>query len=287
MNTDFKEKIDAKLEDIQSLPSMPSIVTRLLTMAYDPNVDVKALANEISRDPGITASIIKLSNSAYFRPSGKIRSVHEAIVTLGLNEVKDIVVIIATKDMLKMPMEAYKMDDRALWDHCLLVGDLASKMAKKKKGRTPSDVAFTAGLLHDIGKVVLIQFFSKIYRQLMMEMEKDPQARFSDLEKKFLGYNQSELGGRLLQIWNFPEELIESTVNVYHPEKAKLNPELCSMIHIANAIALSCGIGVDIGGLNEALSSFAIKTLGLSEAALQEIYLSVPEYHAELGTLGV
>jgi len=288
LDISLKEKIDAKLQDIESLPTMPIIVNRLVALAYNPEVDIKQLAGEISKDPAITASIIKLSNSAYFRPSGaKIRSVHEAIVTLGLNEVKDIVVIIASKDLLITPMDAYKMDDRALWDHSLLVGEISSRIAKKKRGKTPPDVAFTAGLLHDIGKVVMIQFFSKIYRQLIMEMERTPKARFSDLEKKYLGYNHNELGGRLLSIWNFPEELVEAAVCVNRPEDAAVNPELCCMVHIANAIALTSGVGVDIGGLNESLSDFAIKKLGLSEAVLQEFYHSVPEYCQALEDLKV
>ena len=287
MNTDLKLKIDETLKDIKSIPSMPSIVNRLIALAYDPEVDIKALAEEISKDPAITAGIIKLANSAYFRSSGKIRSVHEAIVNLGLNEVKDIVIILATKDILKKPMDAYKMDEKALWEHCLLVGELASSIAKKKKTKTLPDIAFTAGLLHDIGKVVLIEFFSKIYRQLTMDMQKNPEARFSDLEKKYLGYNHSELGGKLLEIWNFPEDLVESVTCVYHPENAKINPELVSIIHIANIIALSSGVGIDIGGMAESLSEFAIKTLAIKEEELLDYYQEVPEYIKQLEELGI
>lgn len=284
---EFKEKIDERLRDIRSLPAMPAIVNRMLKLAYDPDVDIKALAEEISRDPAITAGIIKLSNSAYFRPTGKVRSVHEAIVTLGLNEVKDIIVIVATRDLLKAPMEAYKMDDRGLLDHSLLVGEIASRMAAQKKAKTPPDVAFTAGILHDMGKVVLSQFFSKIHRQITIEMQKSPNVPFSELEKKYLGYNQNELGGKLLQIWNFPEELVEAVTLVYHPQQAKINPELTSIVHIANVIALSSGIGVDIGGLNEQLSDFALKRLGLTNDELKNFYQAVPEYCEVLRDLPV
>ena len=282
---EIKAKIDELLSDIQQLPALPSIANRVLSLAANPDVDIRALAEEISRDSSITASLIRLSNSAYFHPSGKIRSVHEAIMTLGLNTVKDILLIIASKGILKADLEAYKISGLELWDHSLLTAEMAARIAKLKKTRSGADLCFTAGLLHDTGKVVLVHFFKKAHRQISQDLENNPELRFSDLEKKYLGYSSAEIGGRLLQIWNFPDELSQAVLFREKPENAKINPELCCIVHTANAIVMSAGVGMDAGGLQEDLSSFALEKLKLSDDDLRGLMLALPDIMHELDEL--
>lgn len=277
ISAQIKAEIDKALANVDQLPSMPATANRIISMAFNPDVDIKALAEDISKDPGITASVIRLANSAYFAPSRRIRSVQEAIVTLGLDTLKSIVVIAASRGILKVPMEGYKMDDTALWEHSLLVAELSSKIARQQKTKTPPDVAFTAGLLHDVGKVVLAQHFRKVYRQISMEMDKNPDSNFFELEKRFLGYNHNEISGKLLKLWNFPDELVEAVVLNYEPEKAKINPELCSIVHLGNSLSLAGGIGVDIGGLKHPLSPFAVETLKLDNERLKILFDTLPE----------
>jgi HD-like signal output (HDOD) protein len=277
LNQQYKTEIDSYLSDTSRLPAFPAVANHAISLAYDPDVDIKNLAEEITRDPAITAAIIKLSNSAYFSPTRQVRSVQEAIVTLGLNTVKDIIVIAASQGILKQDLEGYKMEGNSMWDHSLLVAELSSRIAKMKKTKTKPDVAFTAGLFHDVGKIVMAGFFKKVQRLVMMEMEKNPDKRFSDIEKSFLGYTNSEIGGLLLSRWKFPGELVEAATFSYHPENAKINPELSSIVHVANVITLASGIGVDIGGLSEDLSAFAIKNLGLTDADISELYGELPD----------
>lgn len=208
-------------------------------------------------------------------------------MTLGLIAVKNIILISVSRGILQAPMDAYKMETKGLWKHCLLVAEISNKIAELKKTKTSPDIAFTAGLLHDVGKVVMTRFFAKVYRHIVNEMEQSPENSFSSLEKKYLGYDHNELGGKLLSIWNFPEELTETTAYVNTPEKAKINPELCSTVHVANSLALSSGVGIDIGGLNEKLSDFALKTLKLQDADMKTLYLAIPEMIENLGSIDV
>ncbi len=273
----LKPDVEKTLGDITRLPTLPAVANRAIALAYDPNVDFKALADEISRDVAITASIIRMSNSSYFSPSRQIRSVQEAIVTLGLKAVKDIIVMAATEGILKIPMESYKIEGNALWEHSLLVAETSARIARIRKTSTPPDVAFTAGILHDIGKVVLVHFFKRIYRYVALDLENNPTARFADLERKYLGYTHNEIGGKILKQWGVPDELAEAATMQYTPEKATLNPELASIIHIANLIVLQAGVGVDIGGMNMELSRFALTRLGLTDVDLQAVYGELPE----------
>lgn len=282
MSQQIKAQIDEVLADTNRLPSMPGVVNKAISMANDPDVDIKALADEITHDPGITAGIIKLSNSAYFRPAQKVRSVHEAIMTLGLKIVQHMIVITASKGVLNQPIDSYKLDAGVLWDHSLLVAEICSRIAGMKKTKTPGDVAFTAGLFHDVGKVVLSNFFKRVQMQVNMEMVKNPESRFTDLEQKFMGYDHTNLGGELLKRWKFPDELIEAVALHYHPEKATINPELVSIVHLANFVALASGIGIDIGGLNEDLSKFALDTLKIQDKELEMLYDRLPDILQEL-----
>ncbi len=283
---EIKARIDELLQDVTQLPPMPAMVARLNALVQDPEVDMKALADEISLDPAITAAIIRLSNSAYYRPSRAIRSVQEAIVTLGLRVVKNIVVVAASKGILKVNLDDYKMEAPEMWDHSLAVAEIAASIARlKKQSGVPEDVAFTAGLLHDIGKVVLVQYFHKVFLKIIADMETQPGVSFTELERKYTGYSHDQVGGTLLERWGFPDELVEAVRCNYHPEQATVNPRLCSMVHVANAIALSGGIGVDIGGLNEELSKTALQNLELSDRELEALYGHLPEILEKLSDL--
>lgn len=273
----LKQEIDQLLGNLERLPSFPDIVHKVLQMVRDPDADFQAIAKEISKDLGLTSDILRISNSAYYHPSREIRSVHEAIVILGLKTVKDIVMVSAARGILKQPVTGYRLEERDMWDHCIVVASLASKIAGDRKTKTPVDVAFTAGLLHDVGKVVLSQVFRKAYLQISMETKQNPNQRFTELEKKYMGYNHSEVGAILLKKWNFPSELVEATLYNYMPEKAKVNPELTNLIHVANWITLSAGIGVDAGGLSDHLSTDAVAALGLTDADIRAYYEYLPE----------
>ena len=273
----LKQEIDQLLGDLERLPSFPDIVHKVLQMVRDPDADFQAVAKEISKDLGLTSDILRISNSAYYHPSREIRSVHEAIVILGLKTVKDIVMVSAARGILKQPVTGYRLEERDMWDHCIVVASLASKIAGDRKTKTPADVVFTAGLLHDVGKVVLSQVFRKAYVQISMETKRNPNQRFTELEKKYMGYNHSEVGAILLKKWNFPPELVEAALYNYTPEKAKMNPELTNLIHVANWITLSAGIGVDAGGLSEHLSTDAVAALGLTDANIRAYYENLPE----------
>jgi putative nucleotidyltransferase with HDIG domain len=273
----FKQEIDQLLTDLERLPSFPGIVHKVMQMVRNPDADFQLIAKEISKDIGLTSDILRISNSAYYHPAREIRSVHEAIVILGLKTVKDIVLVSAARGILKQPVVGYRLEERDMWDHCIVVASLASKIATDRKTKTPPDVAFTAGLLHDVGKVVLSQVFRKACVQVSMEAKQHPDRRFTELEKKYMGYNHSEVGAILLKKWNFPAELVEAALYNYNPEKAQINPELTALVHIANWIALSAGIGVDAGGLSEHLSMEAVARRGLTDADIRTYYENLPE----------
>lgn len=272
----MKEQIDIVLKDINKLPPMSNTVIRVMALVQNPSVSIQELAAEISKDPAITASIIKLSNSAYYRASKPIRTVQESLMTLGIKVVKEIVLLSASKAILNKELKGYQMESDAMWLHSLVVAELAAKISTQRKLALTRDLVFTSGLLHDIGKVILQQFFPAKLMEIRNEL-KTSTIPFTEIEKKYFGYDHQEVGMRALETWNFPEELKEVVAYHHNPEKATKYPLLVAVVHIANTIAIISGIGIDIGGLSHELSPLAVKLTGVTEADIEAFFVTIPE----------
>jgi len=280
----MKEKIEEILKDPSKLPAMSHVVIRVMELLRDPAVSINQLATEISNDPTITASIIKLSNSAYYRASKPIRTVQEALMTLGIQTVKEMILVSASKAVLHKDLKGYSLDAEEVWVHSLIVGLLSSKIVEHKKIDLPKDLAFTSGLLHDIGKVILTQFFPYHILDIRNEL-KNMTTTFTELEKKYFGYDHQEVGVQVLSAWNFPAELIEVVGHHHNPQNAKKFPLLASVVHIANTIAIISGIGIDIGGINHELSSFALQKTGINDSDLEMYYMQIPDLQKQIQDL--
>lgn len=280
----MKEQIDELLKDPTKLPPMSKVVIRVMELLRDPAVSINELASEISKDPGITAAIIKLSNSAYYRASKPIRSIQEALMTLGTHTVKEIILLTASKTVLHKDLKGYSLEAEEIWTHSLVVGELAAKIATHKKLPIPKDLAFTAGLLHDIGKIILAQFFQYKILDIRNEL-KNMNTTFTELERKHFGYDHQEIGTIVLRKWSFPEELIEVVGNHHNPSPSNRFPLLTSVVHIANTIAIISGIGIDIGGINHELSPFSLQQTGVNDKDLEQYYTEIPELQKRIAEI--
>jgi len=286
MTISLKEEIQEKLKNLDRLPSFPEVVHKVIKMIRNPDVDFRDLAKEIIKDPGLTSDIIRLSNSAYYHPTKEIRSIEEAIKILGLNTLKEIILVAAARGILKQPVDGYKLESRDMWEHSLMVAYLSMQITEELKlNNPPKDVSFTTGLMHDCGKIVLASTFKKAILLIQQEYQKNNEISFITLEKKYIGYSHPEIGAFLLKKWNFPEELIDAVLHIYEPEKSKINPTLTSIVHIANWITISAGIGIDIMGMNESLSEFALKHLKINDEKLSLYYESIPDFLEQIKDL--
>ncbi|EMJ87576.1 HDOD domain-containing protein [Leptospira meyeri] len=279
-----KSKVDEILQDVNKLPAISAVVSKVLEKLQKPDVNIADLAQEISKDPAITANVIKLSNSAYYRASKPIRTVQEALMTLGIKTVKEIVLLTAAKGILSQDLNSYQLDAAQLWTSSLLVAELSSKIVQHKKLKIDKDLAFTSGLLCSVGKIVLAQFFSPVMMQIKTDL-KDNQEPFPNLEKKYFGYTHMEVSENLLKRWNFPQELTDVVANYLTPENSKNNPILTSVVHIASILIVVSGIGIDIGGESVPISPFALSQTGVTEADIETYFVHIPDLQAGLADL--
>ncbi len=277
MHTQIKQRIEGIVNNISELPSIPDVAGNVITMVNDPDVSFQAVAGEISKDQAITTNVLKLCNSAYFNRGKEISSMDRAVVTLGTKEVKDVVVIAATKSLLDKSILGYDLAQGELWKHGLSVAVLSKKICMMKKRKSISDIAFTGGIIHDIGKTILALYVQKTYNEII-ELVESKQIPFQMAEKEIMGFDHQEIGEHILRKWGFPEILM-NIVRYHHqpgdaPDEFK---EIVSIVHIANTVCLMGGIGIGSDGLYHELSDTALKIIGFKNNELDELYSNLPE----------
>lgn len=277
MHAHIKQRIESIINNIAGLPTIPEVATKILNMVNDPNVSFKAVAEEISKDQAMTTNILKLCNSAYFSKGKEISSIDRAIVILGIKEVTNIVMVVTAKPLLDKFVIGYDLAKGELWKQGLLVGTLAKKIALLKNRKDIADIAFTGGIIHNIGKTVLAIFVQNTYNDIMNEINTKGYT-FSEAEKAIMGYSHQEISEKILEKWNFPPVLKAIARFYSEPENApKEFKQEVSIVHIANTISVMAGIGIGSDGLFHQLSNDALESAGIKNDELEELFSKIPE----------
>jgi HD-like signal output (HDOD) protein len=277
MDQNIKQRIDTIIGNIDQLPNLPEVASKVINMVSNPDVSFKQVAQEIAKNQAMTANILKLCNSAYFSKGNEITSIVRAIVTLGLKEVKDIVLLVAAKPVLEKPVIGYDLGQGDLWKQGLAVASMSRDIALDKKKKEIADVVFTGGIIHNVGKVVIALYVQQAFKKILERVQTES-IPFHQAEKDIMGYNHQEVGEKILEKWNFPP-VLRSIVRFYQePENAPAEHRLeVSIVHIANAICLMGGIGIGSDGLYHEIKDAAIKKAGLTPDELEDLYSRVPE----------
>ena len=241
------------LARVKDLEGVPVFVTRILQTIDDPKASPKEVGVEIAKDQAVLAMVLRTANSSYYRSSGQVRDVTEAIVVLGFDTVRQLVFGRLSKQVLRRN-DAFQ---KTLWRHALAAAIAAQTCARRLKGVTVPH-AFTAALLHDVGKGILHEATGVAYERLWKEAEEDPRPS-DEVELERFGTHHADVGAELLTRWSFPA--IYASVALYHhdPDAAKDADEkiqrMLAIVSLADAVALSLGHGLRPGRPIEELVS--------------------------------
>lgn len=222
---------------IKTLPSVPVLYNRLMNELESPNSSTQSVGRIISQDAAMTAKILQLVNSAFFGLSDNISSPQRAVIILGLNTVKALVLGIHIfseyQDQKDLPISI-----DVLWKHSMLVSNLAFKIAKSlQMSSLVQENARVSGLLHDIGKLVLLK-----KPDFFMQVRKDKNGMI-DLESEYqiLGTSHAEMGGYLLGMWGLPNAIVDAITFHHRPSvQISTEPDLLTVLHTANGLANMC-----------------------------------------------
>ncbi|NPV88230.1 HDOD domain-containing protein [Coprothermobacteraceae bacterium] len=229
------EELVSRVDRILPVPSAAMQVVRLLDLA---DSSVKDVANALSQDQGLTANVLKLANSAYYGMPRRISLPMEAIALLGFKTIRSIVWASVMEVLYSRPLVGYKLESGALWQHSLAAAAIAKYLGIKFRLRDPESL-YVAGLLHDVGKLILNLYLPVEFGRLMALVEQGE--TFAEAEKEVLGYDHAEVGGAVCEKWQLPD-VITQGVRYHHSPKEATN-ESAHIVHLANAIALTLGQG--------------------------------------------
>lgn len=240
MNNLAKYTVESLLEEIVTLPSLPSTVQKILNMLNDPNTRLSDLSHIISLDPSISFKLLRLVNSAYYGLGQKVTSIEHAVVLLGTKVVRNLVLTATIFTQLggkAKNLILHSIATGIAMDAVVSVGPLKEQYGK-------GDTAFVFGLLHDIGKVVLGEYLQKHWECVCKLAEEGKKGTWVALEQQVIGVDHAEIGGRISQEWKLSDELCETVRWHHEPWNATsevtrtLSASLCVADYIARASGL-------------------------------------------------
>jgi putative nucleotidyltransferase with HDIG domain len=232
--------IDALIGTIDSLPPFPRNLVALTELLNQPDVDVDQVVALIQYDPALTALVMRLCNSAYFGAASPASDLREATTRLGFNQIFQLVVSLGTATLLRPPQKGYGIEAGELWRHSVTAA-IIGKCIAVERNDNPS-LVFTACLLHDIGKLVLSRSLESQYEQVLAETKRG-QSPMLVVEQSLLGFDHAEVGGRLLERWQFPPRLVEAVRFHHDPAAAGDHTRFAAYAYLGNMLACFMGFG--------------------------------------------
>ena len=228
---DLKAKVVSNLAE---LPPMPQIVFKAIEIMDDPNSSTKQVADLIESDPAIATKVLRMANSAYYGLSGKVSSIQHASVVLGFKALGELITMAGTSSLLGAKLFGYDMDSGALWEHSMTVALCSKILAQRCKPELEND-AFSAGLIHDVGKLILDRFVLN-RKPLFEEYMQSGDRSFLSAENKILGFDHAEIGYEVCRHWKIPESLA-NTIRFHHSAANVCSDGLSAIVFMANTIA--------------------------------------------------
>lgn len=269
-----KEFRDTIIEGIDKLSPLPQVVFRVQELIASAESSAREIAKEIETDQAIATKVLRIANSAYYGMGGKISSVQHASVVLGYKTLGEIVTIAGAEGTLEGKLPGYGYDTMELWEHSLAVA-FGSRIIAEMKQPAMASEAYTAGLIHDIGKIILDPYIAQRKNEIAVYMESDEKT-FLEAEKHFFSFNHAEIAHAVCQKWNFPDT-ITSAIRFHHTPSASEDNLLAHILHLADQQARMTGAGYDEDDYLYETEAGTMDFLGLSSGDANKISLEMME----------
>jgi len=267
------------LKKIESLPTLPIVVTRIMQLVENPKTAAVEISKVVSLDPALTVKILKIVNSAYYGFPKQITTITHAIMILGFEDVKNLALSVSVFDIFKgkAVKDAVAFDRTALWTHMIAVGVCTKILAKRLRLKNPEE-AFICGLLHDMGKIILDQYFHEDFNKVITCVQEE-NLLFFNAEKKCIEVDHTEIGRIVAKKWGLPQCIVDCAAYHHIPTTPNENSLLVSLVHASDVFVRIQKIGNGGDPLVPQLQKLAWDNLRMQPTDLAKVY---EELHEEV-----
>ena len=239
--TDLRGATLEKLRGIKNLPAIPHVMLEVSTYLKSEDHGSHKLAKIVSKDQSITTKLLSIANSPLFGLHRKVSSIELAIMLLGEEELANIVIALSMSEAIKFKdHELFNFEE--YWRHSMLVASAANGISKKLKLNNIASEAFLGGILHDLGTLLIIQYFPKEFEKIVNIVQKNG-VDFLTAEMEVLGCTHSELGKFMVEKWSLPEKICNVLEYHHVPSKAETDHKLIFIVHLADIMTLEFETG--------------------------------------------
>ena len=276
--------IDDIISGIDTLTPIPPVAAQIMALAEDENSSMFDIADLIIHDPSITASLLKICNSAYFGLSRQIESVRDAITLLGLDQIVELVLLNGTAENFRDEPDGYGLGEGELWHHAVLSAHVAKVLAKNHGLENKKHLIFTAALLKDIGKLIMGRFVAFSYEKINILVHSKGYS-FNEAEKEIIGMNHEELGAEIGKKWRFGDKLIYIIRNHHMTDETSRNDPETALVYLADIVCMMIGFGTSVDGLAYRFYSDVLNRMNLTEKDLQNVIFDTGEQRQKIDKL--
>ncbi len=262
MNKLDSKSIRFRIENIDTLPTIPGVLKKLLKVVEDQRVSLNEIGTFVSNDPVLTTKVLKMVNSPVYGFPGRISSISQAVILLGLNVVKGLLLGVSVFELMQKSMVG-------LWEHSMGCAIVARLIAKKKEMKEPEEVS-VAGLLHDIGKVALVLQFPEHYEEAMKRADNESVV-ISEAERDIFSVTHANTGTWMTQKWRFPGNLTEVIEYHHKPHLSKRAPVETAIVHLSDVIIRARGFGFAGDNIVPVINPAAWESLNLTESDMKDV----------------
>ncbi len=266
-----REEILARVSTISSLPTS---ATQMLALANNPDAQIDDVQRTVEYDPGLVTNLLRLANSAYFGTGGAINSVREAVVRLGFKRVFQIAMTSAVAPIAQKEIRGYDLPRNGLLRHSAATALAVEYLPKRLSMRVP-DATYTAGLLHDLGKIVLGTYLEINSAPIVIKAYRES-ISFEIAEQMVLGTDHAEVGAALLEYWKLPQVVIDSVRWHHNPNKYPHEDKtVVDLVHLGEHVARICGTSSSTDGMNYSVCVESLDRLGVVPDVLELVAADV------------
>jgi len=270
---DLQLETKKKVLAVKDLPTLPKVLEEVSKLVEDPNSSTEKIAKVISRDQVLSAKVLKMVNSPIYGFPRRISTIQHALVLLGFNVIKGLIISTSVFDIMTKSMVG-------LWEHSLGCALAASVIAKKVGFKDPEEYA-VAGLLHDLGKVIALVQLPELKEEVDAVVKKEDLSYY-EAERKVMGFAHDRINAWLADYWNLPLRLREALAWHHKVKSAQHHPDMAAVVHLANFITRAFEVGFAGDDQVSFVYPESLKILKLSLNDLEDILDNLGEQFLEL-----